>query len=284
MTIPLTGAGSLFVKLGHVGGRVLDVIALKGGTATARVLSGIPAGVALLETDYNAGTPEANILDGIYTSVSGFQGAQAGFLTQLQQLAAKTVIDMVALDLGLTNYPPATAPVLPALKTLISQMAGVATVKASVLSVGSQTAVGSPNGNPVIVVSVIGGNGLTEEYAFPDTLTFTCTTDSQRGAVLGNEIVTVTGKPLVSDVFSHLWPGGSGVNVPLNAVDGSKSNAGGNLLQNSDFATYTTTDQADNWTYVVGAATTDFFNAGTAYATGGGVLKILGTGAALLDT
>jgi hypothetical protein len=173
-----------------------------------------------------------------------------------------------------------------ALRTLIAQMnTAAASVNASVPAAGAQTAVGAPNGNPVVVLSFKNGQGLTGQYLFGEVLTLTCSGDSQAGgATLGNEPLSVKGQPAVSDVFSQLWPGGNGQSLTLNAVDGSKSNSTGNVLQNSDFAVASVPNIPDNWTLQVGVAGTDVFaSAGNAYTPGGGSLQFTGTGSALLD-
>ena len=59
------------------------------------------------------------------------------------------------------------------------------------------------------------------------TVTLAVSGDSQGSATLGNEPLSVRGQPAVSDVWSQLWPGGSGSSLTLNAVDGTKSNSTG---------------------------------------------------------
>lgn len=294
ITIPLTGAGSLGVRLGHQFGRIADDLSLQGGTATTNVTSGAsyPAGFSAIEADFAAGTALKQIPDGIYTTLAAMQTAQGPTLTALGTLAQNTLKAMVSVDAyGMTTATPfaqLTAISLPAaLQYLISQMnANSTTFNASTLALGAQTAVGTPAGNPVIYGSTKTGQGLVQQYAYTETLTFACTSDSQTGgATAGNEPVSVTGQPQAASTMSPLWPAGSGVTASLSAVDGSKNYpATGNLLQNSDFATVNTTNNPDNWTIVTGTAGTDIFSSpGNAYTTGGGALAFTGTAGAVLD-
>jgi hypothetical protein len=265
---------------------LLDVLALSGGTTTANVLTSVLSRVTTLETDFFASTAAPWVIDGIYSSASQFQQAQASWLQALQSLSARTIQEMASVDAGVGTNPPALQ-LVPSLQRLIQQMTGVASVNASVVAAGPQTALGTPAGNAVIVTSVKQGNGLTCEYAFPETLTFQVSQDAQSGATKNQEPLLVSGLPLVTNPLSYLWPGGSGARLSFNAVDGSvygQTSIPGNILQNSDFFTYTTANQADNWTYTVGTAGTDWFD-GTAspYVTNAGAIKITGTAGALLD-
>lgn len=289
MTVQLTGAGGLMVKLGHIFGRFGDAAAYVGNTANARVLSGatLVNAVATLEADYAAGTADYATIEGIQQALTSQQGNQNGWLTYLASpgsasggLAQRTVISMVNAD-----SPQLSKDLKTALQVLVQQMTGVASINASSVAVGAQTAVGTPNGNPVLVGSTKRGDGLVCQTIFPETLTFLVTKDSQGGATLNQESLSVVGAAAL-DPKSYLWPGGSGVSATMSLVDAQQNNAGGNLLQNSDFTSFSTANVPDNWTLVVGAAGTDVFNGGSANAysaTGGGSLQFTGTGSALLD-
>jgi hypothetical protein len=270
-----------------------DVNAWRGGQATTRTLAGanLPARVKNEQADFAAGaSPLQQILDGVYQDLAGAQGGVGGYFTSSQTRLVNLLKAMWSVDQGFSSNAPlavlTAVDQATALKTLISQMQGAAaSVNASVPGAGTQTAGPQANGNPVVVLSFKNGQGLTLQYVFPEVLSVTCSGDSQAGgATLGNEPLSVKGQPAVSDVFSQLWPGGSGVNLTLGAVDGSKSSSTGNVLQNSDFAVASTPNIPDNWTLQVGVAGTDVFvSAGNAYTPGGGSLQLTGTGAALLD-
>lgn len=288
MTVVLHNGASagLFDRLGSLFGGQLDLLALMGGAATARVLAGASWATRenTLYTNYSAAPTSPATIDGLDAGVASWRSANNAFLSGfLSGKASQTVQDMVNADVALRSKTLAVA-----LQTLVSQMkSGAQSVQASVPAVGAQTAVGTPVGNPVLVFSVKRGDGLTLEYALPETLTFTTSRDSQGGGAAGNETLSVNGQA-AADPFAYNWPAGSGINgVSLQLVDGSKYlGATGNLLNNSDFTTFTTANLPDNWTALVGAAGTDIFNGGSgnAYTPGGagGSLQFTGTGAALL--
>lgn len=289
MTVPLTGSGSLGVRLGHILGGWLDVNAILGGTATARTLSGASwfTRLATITTDYQNGTSSQKTIDtatnGLTSMFNGWQGSQTGLANTLQKLLQQTVIDMVATDQAQPATDFATA-----LAYLIQQMQnGSSSFNASAPSVAAQSAVGTPTGNPQIVSSTVAGSGRTLQYVYPETIQFTCSADSQTGgATAGQETFTVKGQAAASSVYQYNWPLGSGYTGSMTAVPGNVNNGGGNLLVNSDFTTFTTSNVPDNWNILVGAAGTDVFNGGSgnAYTTGGGSLQYTGTGSALLDS
>jgi hypothetical protein len=295
ITIALTGAGSLGVRLGHYFGRLGDVTSLRGGTATTNVIAGanMPTAFNTLAADLAAGTALKQLGDTLYTSdLAAFQTAQTQLFQNFQTRCSNILKAMVSID-GYevsASAPPAQLTQISlttSLSYLFNQMnSNTTTFNASVPAVGAQTAVGTPQGNAVVVGSVKNPQGVTLQYVFPETVSFVCTNDSQSGgATSGNEPLSVTGQQAVADVFSPLWPGGSGAASTIQAVDGSKSNATGNLLQNSDFATATTANNPDNWTLVTGVAGTDIFNGtgANAYTTGGGSLVFTGTAGAVKD-
>jgi len=278
MAVPVTSAGGLFTRLGHFLGGLYDINALRGGTATTRVLAAAnwPINrVAQIQTDYAATPPDQIIINGLYTNIAAFQSAQGSFLRQIQQFCQNTLTYMVNAD---TPLPQPT--IANAMRVLISQMqlAG-SSVFESTVNAGVQTTVGTPNGNPVILASVKGPTGLFQEYMFAETLNFTCSQDSQSGAILGQEQFSIVGPASISNTLDPSWPGGSGVNASLRAVNAATNNSGGNLLTNSDFETFTVTNVPDNWTIVVGTPGATVFkgSAGNSYY-GSACLQITGNG------
>jgi hypothetical protein len=292
MTIPLTGAGGFYTRAGRVWAGLDDLNAARGGAATSRVLSGanLATRVNNEEADFAAGTGVQQVLDGLYGALTSVQGSMGSFFSDAQTRTQNLLKAMWSVDQGISASAPLavlTNVDLPtALRTLISQMgAAAASVNASAPAAGAQTAVGTPLGNAVIVTSVKNPQGQLLAYAFPETLTFLCTADSQGSATSGSEPLSVRGAPAVADVFSHLWPGGSGASASVNAVDAAKFSTTANLLVNGDFETATTANILDNWTRLVGASGTDIFQAGSANAyTGSFALQFTGTAGALLDS
>jgi len=282
MTVPLTGSGGLYSRLGVVWALMDDLNALRGGPATTRVLSGANAvtRAATILAAYAAGTGIQSVSDGFYSNLSTWQSTATAFLAALKSLSQATVVRMVDLD-----SPLPTKDLPSALAVLIGQMnAAGATVNASAPAAAAPAANGTPNGTPSIVLSVKNTRGSNLQYLLPEVLTLTCTGDSQSGSTLGNEPLTVAGAGAISDTLAYNWPGGSGASLNVKAVDGTKNNSAGNLLQNSDFEVFSTANIADNWVLATGAAGTDVFNGGSANAyAGSGSLQFTGTGAALLD-
>jgi hypothetical protein len=283
MAIPLTGSGSLFQRLGRIWAFMDDVNALRGGPATTRVLSGANAvtRAANILADYAAGTGIQAVADGLYSNLSAWQGTSTGYLNQLKSLCQATLIQMANQD------QPLPKPDLPsAMALLVQQMkAAAATVNASAPAVAAPVAVGTPHGNPAIVVSLKDHAGQTLAYVLPETLTLACTGDLASGATLNQEAMSVKGAAALTDTLSHLWPAGSGASLNFKTVDGTKNNAAQNVLFNGDFETWTTpASPPDNWVLTVGVAGTDVFNGGSgnAYGSGTGSLQFTGTAGAVL--
>jgi hypothetical protein len=200
-----------------------------------------------IETDFKNGTSLPATLErlALLNAYSQFyQSGLSSFLGTLARTACMACItDMVNIDLGL----PVSNPVSPnaytfqqALPYLINQMnSNTTTFNASVPSVGSQTAIGTPNGNPIISLSVKDNLGNPLQYMYADTFTFTCTSDSQTApSSLNVEPLSFTTTPAVTDSLSPLWPGGSGAAGSLTCTDATANAASGNMLSNSDFETW----------------------------------------------
>ncbi len=298
MTIALTGAGSLFVRLGHIFAPPRDLLSLMGGTATTLIATGTRFNVRhnTIDTDLYAGTAlpitAANATYAPYTALSAFQGAQSNYFQWASGLAKAVLSAMVSLDQGLAENPGLSQNFT--IPYLLNQMffassgsyaAPTATLQSCTLSLGAQTAgLAGVTGNPIIVLGNKNVLGQILQLVFPETVTFTCTRDAQGGAAAGNETLSYAGYPAASGPFSQQYPAGSGCSEQLFLVDGSKSNSTGNALQNPAFTAVTTGNIPDNWTLVIGAAGTDIFvGAATGYKTGSNSLKFTGTGGALQD-
>jgi hypothetical protein len=287
MTIALTGSGGYFTRLGHMIGPASDLLAIMGGATTANIASGVefPGRFSTLNADFVNGTPlpktMAKSTDIPYVSLAAFQAAQAPFFTWLNTLSQDALGAMVNLDQGVAEDTAVASAA--ALKYLLNQMYGVggvasptATLQQSTVSLGAQTNVNTPAGNPVVVLGNKNVQGQVLQLVFPETITFTTTRDSQTGATPGNEVLAYAGYPTVSNPFSQLYPGGSGAAGNIALTDGSKSASAGNLLQNSDFTTFTTANVPDNWTIAVGTAGVQVVNGGFAHAYSPTVNGVLG--------
>jgi hypothetical protein len=271
--IPLTGAGSLGVRLGHMMGRAGNILALLGGNATAAVTENLPAQIITTVTpDYANGTPAPQCISNLIQALFQYQQSGLSFVSTLQQDTIFTIQFMYGVAyLGISADAPLSTfqsiPLGQALQGLYNQMVlNTQTVQAPTVAAGAQTNVGTPVGNGIAVVSLFNGLGNGLALVIPETLTIACTADSYTGGrVAGNEGITISGQT-AQPKTSPLWPGGSGVTQQLNAVNGAANNSQGNVLQNSDFNTFTTANVPDNWTIAVGAAGTQVVDAGSGHS------------------
>jgi len=293
MSVTLTGSGGLFVKAGHVMGAAADAVALKGGSATARVLSGanmVTRGQTL-ESDYSAGsvnmtsvlsgTPDNPGISGgasIWSTISSWQSSQGALFSSLQRLLENTFTYQVTKDSPLSSLT-----ITAALAELIRQMkANGDSINASTVAIGSVTAQGSPTGTPVFVLSKNRPDGTISQTLFAETLTIKATNDSLHTATARQEPFSITGGATAPDVWSHLWPAGSGANTSISLADAQLDNSGSTLLVNGDFEVTTTASNFDNWTLGVGAAGTNILSGGSGNAyTLSNSLEIVGDGSTL---
>jgi hypothetical protein len=279
MAIPLTGAGSWGVRTGHIIGAGLanDAVA----NDELYYLWVTLAGKAnIIHDDFDAGTPSRGTVGDIVNQAAAAQQAGRAWSAYLQSKAQQALVDMANLDQAV--LAPATLTPIKALQILVSQMKTSAnSVQQAAFTAAAAAAVGTPVGAPVIAVSVTGPDGNPLQYVFPEKLTFAATGDAQvTPALAGVEPFSVAGPPAVTDVLSGNWPGGSGAAATLTSVDATASNAGGNLLTNSGFETFTVANVPDNWAILVGVAGTDILRGTTPY-TGGSNLQFVGDGATL---
>lgn len=278
MSVTLTGSGGLFKRFGLIAGGLADLKSLMGGTATTPVTSGaswLTRGVNL-ETD-GLNSPAVSIeLDGVWTAISTWRSSQSSLFSSMRSYAEKMFIRQVTLDATLSSQDLTSA-----LREIISQMrTNSDSINASTVSAGSQTNVGSPTGNAVIVSSVKNKEGYIWQTPYAETLRFTVTGDAQTGSTARFEPVTIRGASAINDKFAYDWPGGSGVTVQVNLIDAQNDNSRGNALVNSDFETATTANYPDNWIVQLGAAGTDFLRAAAGY-TQTYALQIVGDGSTL---
>jgi hypothetical protein len=273
-----TTNSGLFYRFGRMAGLVADIVALKGGTATARVLSGasMQTRATTFETMAAASPAVSPYIDGHWTALAGWQSAQGGYEQSTRALAEKILIEQVHADASLPSKD-----IISALREVERQMRATAdSVNASAVALGAQTAVGTPTGNPIFVGTLKSVKGRTWEAMLAETIRFTATNDSNLGATARQEPFSIRGSTAAPSVFSHLWPAGSGAAASITLVDAQRDNSGGNKLTNSDFETFTTANYPDNWVIAVGAAGTDVNAAGAGY-TQSNALKITGDGSTL---
>lgn len=274
MTIPLTGAGSIGVRLGHLIGASVANAATPNdpdyyyGTT-------LKAKINTIETDFKNGTALPGTLERLALLATYNQLYQSGisaYLSAIVTACQACITDMVNTDLGL----PVTNPVSPnavtfsyALPYLINQMnSNTTTFNSSTFTLGTQTAVGAPNGNPIISLSTLDNQGRTLQYAFSDTFTFTCSSDSQTNpSALNVEPLAFSTPPAITTPLNPLWPSGSGSSGSLTCTDATANAASGNMLTNSDFETWGAGSvPPTNWNLLSGSvAGTDVIKSSSPY-------------------
>ncbi len=291
MTVPLTGAGSLFSRIGTLGIILNDINALSGGPLTvdgiaSEVTATLVTKIAAVEADYAAGTAQEALIQGAVSGLSGtalqvsfasYQDVHTTFKNALKTLAQNTLIKMVQDD-----STAAVTTLSQALTILIQQMVGAsASVKANVPALGAQTSVGSPVGTSKIIGTLATGKGTYSgvEYALAEVVRFVCSADAiTGGATADQETFTVTGQTAETDPLAWDWPKGSGTTLTLQVVDPTQDNSGGNVLQNSGWDLWTTASQPpDNWNQLAGVRDTDYAKeTSIVFASSPAALKIIG--------
>jgi hypothetical protein len=268
--------------LGHLFGAMSDVQALMGAAATARVLSGAKFTTrgTTIESDAAASPSVSEQIGDHWAAIQSWRGSQAGLFSAFRSVAEKILIQQVHLDATLPAKDVTTA-----LTELIRQMRATPdSIQQSTVSAGAQTAVGSPTGNPVVVVSLKNSRGDTLQTPFAETLRIRAAGDSvSGGATARSEPLSILGQVAAADPFGYDWPLGSGCSLSVSLTDAQKDNSGQNSLFNSDFETFTTANYPDDWVVSVGAAGTDVLSAGSSDAyTQSNALKFTGDGATLI--
>lgn len=273
MAVTITGNGGLFTRLGLLAGGSNDLLALAGAAATTNILSAgrLPTRYDAYQVAYSYSPVFNNLLNGMFSDyVQAGQSSLVSLANVLAAIAAETVIEQCNADTALVEKNLQYA-----FQLLESQFSGNYNLTSSSLAAGAQTNVGTPIGNPQILMSVLRGDGLSLEYGYPETLTFTCTEDLTTGATENNEPIQILGKAAATDAW--LWPDGSGCDVTLNISDAESDYPdGNNLLVNSDMETVTNTNIPDNWIALTGTRGTQIFAGASNPYTGTNSLYFLG--------
>lgn len=258
MTIPLTGTGGLFTRLGKVG-KLLYL-------ANSHQAS-LPAAMESLFTQCDGITPPTGVRDLIASTVTqkdAIIANQSSWMGGLQSFAQSLLLRMANSD------DPSIVTPAAAVSLLIKQMvAASATVKSTACGVSS-TAL-SPVGDGVLVTSATKGDGSAPRMFIPETARFYCSNDSYSGsASAGNEGFAFAGAAAAPSVWDYSWPAGSGASADYTAV----SPTNGTVLLNGGMTNFTT-NVPDGWTVESGAAGINFFKE-TGTTLDGTALKIVG--------
>lgn len=266
MGIPLTGAGSLFERLGHLFG-LINVVNINRGTT-------VPAHVNTIQSDYQ--TTDQNVIDGIYSTLTSYQNNLSFLPSSLQTNAVNTLNQMAAEADKLTSQNSISVSMAALIADMISASATVQACNAS----ATITAGSSNNGNPNILVSLYRQDTKLQENAFAETIAGSVTSDSQTsGVTVGSETITFKGQYSVSDTLSYLYPNGSGSNVGVTCINGSVYQNRGtqNYLNNGNFESFTS-NAPNNWHIIVGTAGTTIFQSTSTFYDGLSSLQFQGNG------
>ena len=287
MSIPLTGAEGLFTRLGILFFALRSNNAYLGdGDLSAGGLKA--AGDSVLEIlDQFQSTQQQvpNTPQALYSELDNLRSASGQWKNALVTRCINTLVEMVHDDVPL---PQKTVDL--AIKELIRQMIGAGTiynpdndVDASTVS-GSVSASSSNIGTGTFMVSVMRPDGRPNEQVFNETVSVEITQAAGTNGTARQETAQLRTEASVT-ALAYNWPGGSGVQLTRNMVDATQD-ASTNMLANSSFNTFSTTNQPDYWgSPLVGVYGTDILEESTTVLRAGTkCLKFLGTGGGPLSS
>ncbi len=267
--IVLTGTGGLFTRIGSLGG-LLDAINTQRGET-------IPNHVTAVGAQYL--TSNQSVVSGIYSSLASYQTASGNFMPSIRSMAIATLTQMV----NAAQLLP-TSSLSSVMAYLISDMLSTGdTVNACEIS-GSISAAGTNVGNPVVVVSLRGVDGLELENIFDELIVGVVTNDSSISTSLaGIEPIFFSGQAAISDAMSWQYPEGSGAALNVTAISPLVTPGGGtaNWLINGSMEAFSVANVPTSWHVTTGIPGTDIYQtmvSGT-YYDGVSGFKIIGDGA-----
>lgn len=244
----------LFTNRIGPGGTLLNVVNEFLGATGTQLATDLPARWQTLFDAFDAEDPDGRgWIEGMLGALGTYRGAAPAFLATMADTLNQTVIGMVTLD---NRLPEPTIEL--AMAELIAQMNDSAdTVNANVVG-ASVTPDAGNEGDGIVVVSLLDGEGKTLEYVFDEDIEVAVTNSDTSGS----EELEARGEEQTGDKLSFEWPTGSGATQSYTAVDAS---GGENLVTNGDFEDFTVSDTPDDWEIIAGAPGTDILETVTAY-------------------
>ena len=281
MALTLTGSGGVFTRLGKIFGMMSDV---------RTHMSDIETEIADVQGAYSAA--DSWMVASLVASKEARIAQAGGVMNDLRSFAIDTLVEMCWADsqTGLSGILP-RKDLESALLYLIRDMdAAVASVNLNTSSVGSPALGAGNTGTGKLVVSVEPTNLPTPNVATMsnvrnEKLEVRCIQDAQGQAILrGAETFEIRGLAAY-DNLDRRFPAGSGVRQSISCVSASidAGGVGQNMLRNTDFENFTTTNVADYWTTVTGTAGTHFGQETTTYLRGASGFKMIGDGTVLAE-
>lgn len=273
MTVPLTGNQSFFQRLGEIITSIISVNNFRGTT--------LPSQFVNLQASY--ASSDQSTVDGIYSNLFSAQGSMSAANSYLAALANSTAVRMVNDDIGLPYNSPIQ--IGDAITYINNQMKATSqTIQACHVS-GSVTPYVSNYGNGVVVFGRRRQDGLINENIFQENITALVTADSYtNGLASGQEVLTFTGTPSVSDRLSFLFPVGSQCGVSLTCVSPSISQGSGyqNYLNNGTFESWSS-NVPSGWVVNVGTPGTTVNQSSSVFFDGANSLNFAGNGTELTE-
>ena len=281
MALTLTGSGGVFTRLGKIFGMMSDV---------RTHMSDIETEIADVQGAYAAA--DSWMVASLVAAKEARIAQAGGVMNDLRAIAIDTLVEMCWADsqTGVSGILP-RKDLESALLYLIRDMdAAVASVNLNTSSVGSPALGAGNTGTGKLVVSVEPTNLPTPNVATMsnvrnEKLEVRCIQDAQGQAILrGAETFEIRGLAAY-DNLDRRFPAGSGVRQSISCVSAAidAGGVGQNMLRNTDFENFTTTNVADYWTTVTGTAGTHFGQETTTYLRGASGFKMIGDGTVLAE-
>jgi hypothetical protein len=244
-----------------------------GGLNEMNTFRGTTIGTRANNIEAQFQSTDQNIVDTLYSQRDSYRLVHATYASFLQSLSQNTMIQMANDDTLLSQKT-----LFIALQLLISQMkSGAQSIKKPTVSGAASAVTGTGNG--VGRVTVLGSDGLQQDYIFNEAITALCTLDSIGGATAGNEQFTITSPAAQNTQLSWDWPGGSGTSAIITVVNGET--AVNNVTPNPGWEAGFTSNVPNSWVALVGTGGATIFDGTAAAYKGSHVLQFTGTGAEL---
>jgi len=259
----------MFVRLGHIFG-VFSLVNTHRGTD-------IPPHIDTINSDFD--TTDQALVTSLYNYLSSYQNAASVLPSALKTIAQNVVTQMANDDVKQTSLTSIKV----CMSTLISQMVDASASVQACAASGSVTSDPDNNGNPNIIVSLYGDDGLINENSFNEMIRGTVVTDSQtNGVTAGRESISFLGQYAISDPLSWDYPAGSQCQITQNCIDPSLSQQRtGNNLNNSNFELWTVANIPDSWHIGTGTAGTTVKKSTSVFYDGAASLEFAGNGSEL---
>jgi hypothetical protein len=214
------------------------------------------------------------MIDGFESQQLSAQNAMNSYPSYWQSTAANIINTTVLNDNPLLTSTNTVA----SLKELIYQMQQNSQTLKQYLTAFTVTPT-LVQGNGSCVGSVVNPDGSNCQMALVENVTIACTQDQNSSSgLLGNENFLGSGQ-VGYPTISWQYPGGSGASIGTSAINASKNNANGTLINNGDFETWASNVPA-NWEVLVGTPGSTIKQGNSPY-TGTSDLQFIGNGSEL---